>query len=151
MYISFHQRLFAPGTECSNSAYTVASCMQLGLVREGLGNIQVNSSSLSLPWEMILIEQVADSFFASSEFLLVAAFLSAQLCEELNICLGLEGLPQLLLSSFLNRPNSFQFCLSPDSLCSVSVRQVTQHLLKLNRWNECLETIRKEICGTDPS
>lgn len=65
MYTSFHQRLFAPGTECSNSAYIVisqhcvlfyegamccvASCMQLGLVWEGLGNIQVNSSSPSLP------------------------------------------------------------------------------------------------------
>lgn len=83
--------------------------------------------------------------------LLLAAFLSAQLCEELNICLRLEGLSQLLLSSFLNRSNSFRFCLSPDSLCSVSIRQVTQHLLKLNQWNECLETIRKEIYGTDPS
>lgn len=55
MYIPFHQRLSTAGTQCSNSAHIVssqhcvllyggamccvASCVQLGLVREGLGNI----------------------------------------------------------------------------------------------------------------
>lgn len=48
--------------------------------------LQVNFSSPSLICEMILIEQGADSFFASLEFLLAAEFLSAQLCEERRIC-----------------------------------------------------------------
>lgn len=48
--------------------------------------LQVNFSSPSLTCEMILIEQGADSFFASLEFLLAAEFLSAQLCEEHRIC-----------------------------------------------------------------
>lgn len=60
----------------------------------------MNSSSPSLPWEMILIEQVTDTFFASSEFLLPAAFLSTQLCEEHNICLGLKAFHSFFFPAF---------------------------------------------------
>lgn len=103
----------------------------------------MNSSSPSLPWEMILIEHMADGFFASSEFLLPAEFLSAQLCEEQNICLGLKAFHSLCFPAFqtdliLSSSAQLVFC-----FCKTGDTTLVEAESR-----ECLETTRKEICGT---
>lgn len=57
-----------------------------------------------------------------------------------------EGLSQLLLSSFANRPNSLQFCTACLFFCFCKTVDTT--LVEVESM-KCLETTRKEIWGTD--
>ena len=57
-----------------------------------------------------------------------------------------EGLSWLLLSSFANRPNSFQFCTACLLFCFCKTVDTT--LVEVESM-KCLETTRKKICGID--